>query len=31
MVAIFAFFLAIAADAPWYIFVIGFLCLIMDA
>jgi hypothetical protein len=31
MVAIFAFFLAVAYDAPWYVFVIGFLCLIMDS
>jgi len=31
MTAIFAFFACIHYDAPWYAFVIGFLCLWLDA
>lgn len=30
MVAIFAFFACIALDAPWWAFLIGFLCLALD-
>lgn len=30
MVALFAFFVCIHYDAPWYIFLIGFLLLLME-
>lgn len=30
MVALFAFFVCVAYSAPWYIFLIGFLLLIME-
>jgi hypothetical protein len=30
MVAFFAFFICIALGAPWWAFVIGFLCFMMD-
>jgi hypothetical protein len=31
MLALFGFFLAIACNAPWWVFVIGFLCLLVDS
>lgn len=30
MTALFAFFACVAFDAQWYVFVIGFLCLLVD-
>lgn len=31
MVAIFAFFVCVHYDAPWYLFLIGFLLLLMES
>lgn len=30
MLAVFGFFMAVAYHAPWWVWVIGFLCLLMD-
>jgi hypothetical protein len=30
MLALFGFFMALAYDAPWYVWVIGFLCLLTN-
>jgi hypothetical protein len=30
MLAIFGFFMALAYNAPWWVWVIGFLCLLLD-
>jgi hypothetical protein len=30
MLALFGFFMSIAYHAPWYVFVIGFLCLVVE-
>jgi hypothetical protein len=31
MLALFGFFLAVGMGAPWWVFVIGFLCLLLDS
>lgn len=31
MLALFGFFLAVAYDAPFWVFLVGFLCLLLDA
>lgn len=31
MLALFGFFMAVAYSAPWWVFVIGFLCILADS
>ena len=31
MLAIFGFFVCLGLDAPWYVWIIGFLCLLADS
>ena len=31
MLALFGFFMALAYGAPWWVWVIGFLCLVLDS
>jgi hypothetical protein len=31
MLALFGFFMAVAYHAPWWVFVIGFLCVLADS
>lgn len=30
MLALFGFFVCVGLDAPWWVFLIGFLCLLLD-
>jgi hypothetical protein len=30
MLALFGFFVCLALDAPWWVFLIGFLCLLVE-